>query len=208
MAKSIQYKITTDGKAISAMVADIKTRSGVLKGDIHIAACSIIAHAVKHGDATLATHMPTIITDALGDAWRLNALRQWFEEFGPFTWHAKEGDKPAGFRIDKARRTAMSAEMQKTGETEYVDKLVTVKTYWEFKPEPEFKAFSTLAMLGRLVAEAKKKAADDKRKAIGKDEFVGLSDIETLYLELKAKTEAKAKVVKVVKAKASKAKAA
>lgn len=192
----MQFKITTDGKLITKMLGDVQKRSGELKGDVHILACSVIAKAIKDGDATQATHMPDALTEALGEAWRLNALRQWFEAFGPFKWHAKDGDKPAGFKIDKDRRKAMVKDMDDLGEAEYLDKLVTVKTYWEFKPESEFKPFDLVAMLGRIVSEAKKKAADDKRKAIGKDDLTGLTEVAELYAKLSEKTAAKVKKAK------------
>ncbi len=205
MAK-VQFAVTTDGDKLSAMTKDIKARSTLLRSDIHVASCSVIAHAVKHGDATLATHYPTIVTEAMGEGWRLNALRSWFQDLGCFVWVAKEGDKPAGFKIDKDKRKAMKAEMDKD-EDAYLAKLIKLKTFWEYKPEPEFQVYSWRAVLAKAIKDAQRKQKDEARKAKGSDDFAGLDEaielLEAIETAKSRATKAKAEGKKPIKAKAA-----
>lgn len=200
----VTFAITTQGKAISEMIADLAKRSTAMMGDVHVAACSIIAHAVKHGDATLATHMPDRVTEALGGAWRLNALRQWFEAFGPFKWHAKDGDKPAGFKINKEKRAEMLKSLEKD-EAKFLAKLIKTKSFHEFKPEAPYEAFNFQKQLAALIKKAQGKASDDARKEVGTDNFDGLDKAIELLADISTMKPAKASEKP---AKASKAKAA
>lgn len=198
MAKVI-FAATMDGSAISNMIADLSKRSKAMIGDVHTTACSVIAHAVKHGDATMATHMPDRVTEALGGAWRLNALRSWFEAMGPFKWHAKDGDKPAGFKIDKDKRKLLASDLEKLGEADFLAKLIAKKTFHEFKPEAEYEVYSWKAALAKAIKYAMAKQKDETRKAKGKDDFEGLTEAQELLAKL---SEPKAKVAKAKKAKA------
>lgn len=194
MAKVI-FAITTEGKAIQGMISDLAKRSQAMMGDVHVAACSVIAHAVKHGDATLATHMPDRVTEALGGAWRLNALRQWFEAMGCFTWVAKTDTKPAGFKINKEKRAEMLKSLEKD-EAKFLDKLIKCKSFHEFKPEAPYEAFNFKAQLARLIKQAQKKAQDEVRKAKGEDNFDGMDDAAELLVKLSEDKPTKAKKAK------------
>ncbi len=191
MAK-LTFKLTTDGKAITAMAKDLKSRSDSIKPDIHILSCSVVAHAVEHGDATKATLLPTIVTEALGEGWRLNAMRQWFEAIGPFTWVAKTDDKAAGFRINKEKRAKMKADLDKLGETKYLAKLAKSKTFFEFKPEAPYEEFSFKKQLAALIKKAQGKKEDEARVAKGGDDFAGLDKAIDLLEEIASAKPAKA----------------
>ena len=147
MAK-VEYKYTTAGAMIAAMCDNIAGRSASLKTDMHVAAVSCIGHASLHGDVMYAQRL----VEALGDGWRLNALRAWFIKFGPYTWVTKTKDKPAHFALDKAKRDSMKAEFE-ADEAAVFDKLGKV-TFWDFKPEPEFEGFDLLKEAKKLVKKA------------------------------------------------------
>lgn len=156
MAK-VDYKYTTAGAMIAAMCDNLAGRSTSLKGDTHIAAVSCIGHASLHGDVMYAQRL----VEALGDGWRLNALRAWFIKFGPFTWVPKTKDKPAHFALDKAKRDSMKAEFE--ADEDVVFERLGKVTFWDFKPEAEFEGFDFVKEAKKLLKKAKS-IKDDKDK--------------------------------------------
>lgn len=164
--------ITSDGKAIKSMIASIGKRSASLKSDIDVAARCCILHAVEFGDITLAD----ALLKAMGDGWRLNALRAWFGEFGPVIWVPKDANtkKEAHFGINKERRAVMLAELNKDRDA-VVGKLAKVMAYWEFKPEPEFEGFDLPKEIEKLVAKARKIEADPVKAA--KSDLTGIDKL-------------------------------
>lgn len=166
-----------DAKAIKAKIASISKRSNTLKSDIdHVARCTLL-HAVVHGDVTLADDL----TKAMGDGWRLNALRAWFGAMGPFGWAAKDKatKRDAHFTLNKDKRNAMLAEY-KADDKAFIAKLSGLKSYWEFKPEAEFEGFDLDKELKKLLARAKSKANTDKYPDQSKVNLSALPKLEQL----------------------------
>lgn len=149
MAKdNVFAKPTHDGGVIGHMIQSIANRSTALRNDCHIAAVSCIMHATKHGDVMYAQRL----IEAMGEGWRLNALRAWFGKFGPFTWVAKTKDKAGHFGLDKDKRKLMLAELE--ADEDAVGKKLSEVTYWEFKPETEFMGFDLLKEIKKLIKRA------------------------------------------------------
>jgi hypothetical protein len=82
-------------------IGNIGRASKKLTADIQSTAVACVAHAVQHGDVTLADQL----VDALGKGLRRASLRAWFETNGPFVL-------PKGktvFAYDKARKGTWDA---------------------------------------------------------------------------------------------------
>src|SRR6185312_15120942 len=79
-------KLIDGESAIKKALASIQTRGATLQRDIHTAACSVLAHVGKHSDIRLVTEL----LKALPDMTRKNAVKAWFEFYGPVTF--AEGD--------------------------------------------------------------------------------------------------------------------
>jgi hypothetical protein len=60
----------------------IKRRGVSLQRELHIAACSVLAHVGKHKDIRLVTRALESVPDMV----RGNALRSWFDAFAPVTF--------------------------------------------------------------------------------------------------------------------------
>lgn len=183
------FKLTTDGKAITQMAKDWAKRAGILEKDQHIVACSIVAHAVKHGDATKADMLPNLISDAMSDAWRKSAMYQWFEAYGPFTYVAKDGDKPAHFKIDKDKRAKLAKQLEKLGEADFLAKLGESKTFWEFKPAKPYMPEAFRNELARIIKKFEGYEQNEDRKAKVQDNFDGIDKAKKLLADLGGKVE-------------------
>lgn len=166
--------VSHDSKEVNKQIASISKRSSGLRKDIAIAAASVVCHAVVHGDVTLSDKL----IKAMGDGWRLNALREWFIAFGPFVYN--ESDKV--FNLDKAKRTELKKEYD-ADRTKFVTKLVA-EPFYDFKPEPEFKPIDIPAMLKRALKQAEK-AANDKANAKAHN-LVGLNELRAIVAKLDA----------------------
>jgi hypothetical protein len=120
------------------------SKAGVkLQSEAHKLACSVLAHVGEHGDVRVVSRF----LDSFPEMSRVNAVRAWFENFGPVTF---EGNVPKFVRGGKTR----------LGEA-----LET--PFWQFKPEAEYKPLNPAAELERLAkrlrADAKKTGADHSR---------------------------------------------
>jgi hypothetical protein len=117
------------------------SKAGVrLQSEAHKLACSVLAHVGEHGDIRVVSRF----LDGFPEMSRVNAVRSWFEAFGPISF---EGNDPKFVRGAKTR----------LGEA-----LET--PFWQFKPEAEYKPLNAAAELERLAkrlrTDAKKTGAD------------------------------------------------
>lgn len=80
------FKLLTSEKAIDAALKDISARGASLQMDIHIAACSVMQHLIKHGNIGIVHKM----LNALPESNRTNALRKWFEHYGPVVFSGND----------------------------------------------------------------------------------------------------------------------
>lgn len=168
-------QIVHDAKAIKAKLASIAKRSTSIRNDVDYAARCIILHAVVHGDVTFAGDL----TVAMGDGWRLNALRAWFGNFGPMGWANKTKDKAAHFTLNKDKRNEM-LEAYTNDAKAFVQKLENYPTYWAFKPEAEFEGFDLIKEAKKLLARAKAKADPEKYPDQSKINLAGLAQLEAM----------------------------
>lgn len=134
--KPATFKLLDGVSAIEKAIASIKTRGQSLQRDIHVAACSILAHVGQHHDV----RMVSKLLEAMPDMSRRNAVKAWFESFGPIAF-----DDKGQVKYNPATRLLLGDAM--------------AKPFWSFKPEAEYvpleigKAFDSF--IKRLEKDAK-----------------------------------------------------
>lgn len=80
------FKVIEDDAAINAAIKSIATRGAKLGNDMHIAACSVLNKLINSGDVPLAERRLNELFKAMPKASRVNALKQWFELYGPISF--------------------------------------------------------------------------------------------------------------------------
>lgn len=135
------FEMIKGAELINKEIASIRTDISRLEARIHVAAVSCLAHADEHGDITL---MRNLIA-ALGKSQRKNAVLDWAQAFGKFTYNevTKELDycKTASTNIEGA----------------------IAAPFWEFRPDPEYHQFDMVAALASLLKKAEKAAQSTKQ---------------------------------------------
>lgn len=146
-------------KTLDAAIASIAERGKKLDADIHRTGCSVIAHALKHGDATPAARLH----DALPKSGRRKAYVAWLEAFSPIKLTVENG-KPTTAKLKKNHAP----------ETYDVDGAIATP-FWEFtverKPVPmtlerALKAFEANLVKGIETGDIDLKAANDAKAAV------------------------------------------
>lgn len=155
----VDFTPTFDGKKIAK---GIETFAGIVQSaaDLgHKLAASCIAHAVKHGDSTLADRL----VEACGETVRKNALRSWLMANGPFSWD-KEAKR---FVKSEKKHDKLAAELKAEGESEFIQRIAAIKNGWDKTPEAEFGGFDLLKVLQSAVKKSAtyKDETDPARKA-------------------------------------------
>jgi hypothetical protein len=102
-------------KAIAKALDSIKARGASLQKDCHTAACSVLQHVGKHKDIRLVTRL----LESMPDMTRKNAVKAWFEFFGPIAFTDKGEIKYAA-----EKPVQLGAAMG--------------KPFWSFKPEAAY----------------------------------------------------------------------
>jgi hypothetical protein len=114
-AKPEAIKLIEGESGINKLLASIKSRGATLQKDIHVAACSVLAHVGKHGDVRLVSRL----LESCPDMTRKNAIKAWFEAFGPVSF-AEKGEVKHNPATKLQLATAMG------------------KPFWVFKPEEAY----------------------------------------------------------------------
>lgn len=148
--KEPAFKLLDGAKAIDTAIKSIQTRGKSLEKDIHVAAVSVLVHADKHGDITLAQKL----VDAVPTMARKNALRDWLLAHGKFSYDAQ--NKTLTYN---------------KGAVTLVEEAIAMP-FWEFKPEAEYVAFDINAAIAQLVKRAE--------SAIAKGEVVPTAKLEQI----------------------------
>lgn len=134
--------------ATDKLITSIKGRSKKLDADIHLAACSALAHHVQHGDVTLINRL----ADALPKSARRNALFAWAIHF----------DGKLAANTDKASKAESPLVHVKGDGKSDIDGAVA-KPFWEFAPEPVYQQFDLNAAIAALLKKAEGALASDKQ---------------------------------------------
>lgn len=139
-------KLLVGEKAIKAALVSIHRRGQSLQQDMHVAACSVLAHIEKHSDIRLISDLLT----AMPESSRKNAMRDWFVKFGPVMF---EGNDPV---FVKGKTCDLKAAM--------------ATTFWALVPEPEYKPIEVASfidgMIKKLVRDEKELGTANKHAAL------------------------------------------
>lgn len=87
-------------KQIVKEISSIGKMAVKLRDKIHVVACSVVGHALEHGDVTLADRLLV----ALGNGTRRQALVTWLETFGPFRLTKDKDTGVHVFGLSKSKR--------------------------------------------------------------------------------------------------------
>jgi hypothetical protein len=153
MSKTTAVKATTPSvitlltsvKAIETALDSIKKRGDELQRDTHVAACSILQHVGKHKDVRLITRL----LDSLPNMTRKNAVKAWFEEFGPVAFDNEE------------------VQYIKTGKTRLGDAMGN--PFWDFQPEKPYVPVSVEKLLASMISKLTK---DTKETGVRHDAVI------------------------------------
>lgn len=177
-----RFELTTDGKKIGKAIDAWAT---IVSGAIdtgHQLAASVAVHAAIHGDTTLADRLIT----ACDEGFRKNVIKAWLIANGPFIWKKKDGDKPARFGLDDAKRETLAAEVKSEGEAKTLKRLAELPNAWRSKPEKDFQGFDPLILLQRMFKKGKAIEGDSelRREHESKIDLRGLNVIERAIEEI------------------------
>lgn len=165
-------EINGDAKSLTALIASIAKRNTRVREDVAVAAGGCVVHAILHGDVTFATKL----ISALGVGWRLNALQQWFLDFGPFVWVKEKDDKGKityeGFKLNKDTLAEYRAQYE-ANPVAFGSKLMA-EPFWVYKPEGEFKPYNFKVELQKVIARGTKLLKDEAHKGDERNNFTGL----------------------------------
>ena len=143
--KKIGDRITTYGEVMAS--ADI---------EIHTIACSILNHVINHREKSLVDKLIDQLGGATGKSQRLNALKQWFVDFGPLEFH--QVDKTAPIRIVFSKKKTVYKGLEEALKT----------PFWSYIPEAPIRDFAFEAKVKSLYNQVMKRV-----KLAGEDKAVG-----------------------------------
>jgi hypothetical protein len=164
------FKIMSTVAEINKAISSIKGRGAKLDGDIHRAGVSVLAHATKHGDTTLADNL----VHAMPKGGRKLALVEWILAFGQVAKLDPKADKAAIaegrlFKLDRERK---------------YDEAGAIGTPWtEFKPEAAVHTAFDVQAAVQSVLRRMKSAAETGLSIEHKAE--ALKDAEALVILLR-----------------------
>lgn len=121
---------------IDAACVKFHGKGQTLQTEAHRIACSVLVHVAKHGDIRVLVKFLASFPELS----RVNAVRAWFEEFGPVTF---QGNTPS-FARGKATRLGMAMEMP----------------FWKFKPEAEYQPVDVAKAIDGLIKKLVKDAKE------------------------------------------------
>ncbi|WP_316196621.1 hypothetical protein [Bradyrhizobium sp. SZCCHNS3053] len=139
-AKAATLTLIEGESAIIKFLDSVKSRGASLQRDCHIAACSVLAHVGKHSDVRLITRF----LESLPDMTRKNAVKAWFENFGPVTF----GEQGA-VSFNGAKAVQLSAAMG--------------KPFWAFKPEVDYVPMDVAKSIDSLIKKLERDSKETQR---------------------------------------------
>jgi hypothetical protein len=132
-------KLLVGEKAIKAAMVSIHRRGQTLQQDIHVAACSVLAHVEKHSDIRLITELLAAVPEMT----RKNAMKDWFTAFGPVMF---DGDT---VEFVKGKPVDMKGAM--------------AEPFWLFSPEKPYQAIDVAKLIDGVI---RKLTNDEKQTGV------------------------------------------
>ena len=143
-------KLIVSDEDFDAAILSITTCGKRLDSAIHRAAVSAAVHVALHGNPGRVNKLIA----AMPKGSRVNALRDWFTNFGPVEWDAKTKT----FATDKDHAKLMKSELD-DGETIIPADVMegVLKPWTECKPEGGYTPVDFTAMIVKAVVSAQKR---------------------------------------------------
>lgn len=138
-AKPKAIVLVSGASNIEKMLTKLKAQGATLAFNTHVAALSVLAHVYEHSDIRLVTRL----LECVHDMTRKNALKAWFEFFGPVKFDGKDIRFVPRFTDDAVAKA--HAQVQAKAEP-----------FYDFAPEPEYKPVDVAAMIHACIAKLKK----------------------------------------------------
>src|SRR5215207_9856601 len=133
-------KLYQTAAEIEAACVKFFTKGNSLQTEAHKLACSVLRHVGEHGDVRV---VQTFLT-SFPEMTRMNAVKAWFEAFGPVTFDAK------GVKFVQGGKTKLGEAMD--------------APFWEFTAEPVYQPINPAkaleALIKKLVRDTKETGAD------------------------------------------------
>lgn len=166
---SSKFTLISGEANLNKAIASLVTRSNSIRRDLHRVACSVLNHAIEHGDVRPANRL----LESLPSMFRANAIRAWLENFGPFT-----AEKMPGKGTVMAFRKRDDSNLAGAIET----------PFWEFSPETEYQPLDVTKTLSGLV----KRLESDAEKT-GRDHSAIVQALKALAAPVPVATKGKAR---------------
>lgn len=138
MAK-VELKLYATLGEIDDAVKAFHKRGQSLQSEAHRIACSVLKHVGEHGDIRVVAKF----LQAMPELSRVNALRAWFEAFGPVTF---QGNAPVYVKGGKTKLGEAMAE-----------------PFWKFKLEPAYQPIDPVKALESLIKRFKTDMKETQR---------------------------------------------
>lgn len=133
------FKLIAGAANIDRAIAIMHVRGQKLQTECHVLACSVLNHVAEHGDIRIVAKF----LNAMPEAARVNALRSWFEAFGPISF---DGNSPS---YAKGKKTRLGDAMS--------------TPFWKFKAEAEYEPIDVVKQLANLIKKLEKDVKKTKR---------------------------------------------
>lgn len=131
--------LLTSTKSIETAIEKMYNDGQKLQTTMHVLACSVLKHLGQHKDIRVLHKL----LNAIPEFGRVNALRAWFEEFGPVVF---TGNNPA----------LVSSKSVRLGDA-------MAKPFWKFRTEKPYEAVDVVAMIESMRKKLLKDATETKR---------------------------------------------
>lgn len=150
-------------KAIDAAMVALFASGQSFQKEAHAVALSVLQHVATHGDVRVASKLVNGMCAAMPELSRINALRSWFEAFGPIAFN-DEG--VAVYIKGKPANVAKAAETP----------------FWKFKPEEPYQAMDVLKSVDQFIKRLTKDQKETKR-----NHGALVSQLEAIKSQMEAK---------------------
>jgi hypothetical protein len=130
------FKLYETAAQIDAACIAFFKKGNALQTEAHKLACSVLKHVGEHGDVKVAAKFIASFPDMA----RTNAVRAWFEHFGPVAFDAK------GVYHVKGKKTLLGEALD--------------TPFWKFAPEPEYKPVDAAKAIEGLIKKLQRDAKE------------------------------------------------
>lgn len=164
------YAFTQDAAQVGSQVKTIVKSAKAFETNLRRVMVNVVLCAMEHGNVTPATQLVDGLKDSAKSI-RANAVAQWFETIGPFTWD----NENKRFKLDRETAKVLNAKLKATTLAKFAGELMAT----ELTKEAEYKGFDLMAQVASLIKRAETIAANDDKKDDPKTDLSGLVELKS-----------------------------